>query len=591
DMPFVGLMTIGMCFFMMAVFGRDRDKPADKLTYGLSLGWMSLLCVPQISLVLVGLSRWRGGSVTWMETFTGEAWRVLAFGGALLVASMALLLVGIWKGRRGDEQGRATQKWFALGGLGTLWAPLLVVLVIILIGGAPSLDNLAGWFKWGPTQAALYTSCFGAAIFACFYWPNVERRRVYLITFYVFIGLASLAKGLLGFMLPGAVLFFYILITREWGMLKKVDLHIGIPVFVAVAFPWYAAMLVRHTEGFWNRFFVHDHFKRFSSGVHQLDTGSFEHFIRWLGYGMFPWTAFIPAALGSFFSGRGLKMEDDRARASLMLLLWVVVAFTLFSLSSTKFHHYVFPVVPPMAMLIAIALDDALDAELPNAWPLYLVGVGVLGVVAWDMIQDPKALKDLFTYKYDRKWDEAWNSGFRWALFGLSALSALGALLWLVRHRRIRRIGLGIMTAGGVGLLIFSLDVYMPAVSSTWSQKGVWDAYYEQCTNTDGPPGAHWTKRFCEEPIIAYKLNWRGETFYSRNEVIPIRDDDDFDHFIDEIGEDPFYGIMEMSRYRGQFRRELPEHFKDRTCVTYDENLKFKLIKIPCDEDDPDRVE
>ena len=83
----------------------------------------------------------------------------------------------------------------------------------------------------------------------------------------------------------------------------------------------------------------------------------------------------------------------------------------------------------------------------------------------------------------------------------------------------------------------------------------------------------------------------RGETFYTQNEVIPIRDDDDFDHFLAEIGDGTFYGIMEESRYRGGFQRDLPKRFKGKACMTYDGNLKFVLVKVPCAKDDPQRVD
>lgn len=591
DMPFVGLMTVGLCFFLMAMFGKDRDKPADKFSYLLAFGWTGIIAIPQVVLVLVGLSRWRGGPNSFMQSFTSPTWQGIVFGGVILGVGAALFIFGLWKGREETERARKMRKWFSLGGLGVVWAPLLVLLGIILVSGSTFAKDLNGWFVWGPTQAAIYATAFAVAVYLAFARPIVERRRVYLMAFYVFIGLATMAKGLLGFMLPGAVFFFYILITREWRMLKKVDLHIGIPIFVAVAFPWYAAMLIRHTQGFWNRFFVHDHFKRLASGVHQIDTGSFEHFLRWLGYGLFPWVAFLPATLGHFLAGKRLKMEDDRGRATLMLILWTMVGFTLFTLSSTKFHHYIFPVVPTLAMLIALALDDALDRELPHPWPLYFVGIGVLGVVMWDLIDDPELLKNLFTYKYDRKWDAAWNPGFRWAIFGVSVPAAIGTVLFLVRNRLVRRISLAMIFASGLAFAVFSLDVYMPGISSTWSQEGLWDAYYSQCTRTDGPPGAHRFKRFCEQPAIAYKLNWRGETFYTQNEVIPIRDDDDWDYFIEQDGDQTFYGIMEWSRYRGGFQRALPQRFKGKACVTYDENIKFVLVKVPCAADDPDRVD
>lgn len=591
DMPFVGLMTVGLCFFMMAMFGKDRERPADWFSYGLSLGWIALLVIPQLSLVLVGLSRWRGAANPFMQMFTTPVWQGVAFGGTLLGLGAASVLVGLWLGREGTDKARRRRFISAMVGLAVVWLPLLVMLVIILVNSPNLARDSNGWFVWGPTQAAIYATCFGFAIYWCFARPVVERRRVYLLAFYTFIGLASLAKGLLGFMLPGAVLFFYILLTREWRMLKKVDLHVGTAVFVAVAFPWYAAMLVRHTHGFWNRFFVHDHFKRLASGVHQIDTGSFEHFIQWLGYGLFPWTAFLPAALANFFTGDGLDMEDDRGRATLMLILWATIGFTLFTLSSTKFHHYIFPVVPPLAMLIALAIDDALDRDIPEPWPIWFAGIGIFVVIAWDIIQDPQSLKNLFTYKYERKWDYAWNESFQWAVFGIFIPAMIGSILFLARNRVLRKVSLGAVFLTSVAFAVFSLDVYMPKISSTWSQKGVWDAYYEQCTPLDAPPGSHEFKRYCEEPTIAYKLNWRGETYYTQNEVIPIRDDDDFDHFLEEVGDGTFYGIMEMGSFNGSFQRSLPERFKGKGCVVYDGNLKFVLAKVPCAPDDPHRVD
>lgn len=590
DMPFVGLMTVGICFFMMAVFGKDREEPADKFSYSLTFGWVGLVCIPQIILILVGLSSWRGSTNPFMEAFTSPQWQGILFGGVLLGLGTLLLLVGLWKGRPNTVRARSIRSRFALAALGVVWVPLVVVLGIALANGSNAAKALEGWYVWGPTQAAQYMSLFALAIYLVFSRAIVERRRVYLVGFYTFVALATMAKGLLGFMLPGAIFFIYLLITREWRLLKKVDLHIGIPVFIAVCFPWYAAMLIRHTKGFWTRFFVHDHFKRFSGGVHQIDTGSFEHFARWIGYGLFPWFAFVPATFGYLFSGRGMKMEDDRGRATLMLLIWAALGFMLFTLSSTKFHHYIFPVVPPLAMLIALAIDDALDRELPHPWPLYFVGIGVLALVGWDLVGDPELLKNLFTYKYQRKWMVDLNPGFRWWIFAAGALSLVGMTLFLMRNRLLRRVGLGTVMAAAFGFAIFCIDIYMPAISPTWSQKGLWDAYYAQCTRVDGPPGAHRFKKFCEEPAIAFKLNWRGETYYTQNDVLPMSDSDDFEYFLKQNGDGSFYAIMEYSSFRGSFQRELPKRFKGKSCITNDTNIKFALVKVPCAADDPDRI-
>lgn len=593
DMPFVGLMTAGLAFFMMGVFGRDRDEPADLFHYLLTFGWIAVVTIPQFTLILAGLSRWRGKTNSVMQVVAEPPLQGVIIGGVLLGLAAFVGAFSIFVGHRvSGEEGRKRRFKIALAALGILWVPLLALLISILAVSSSLPHDLLGWFSWGPTQAALYASLFGLAIYLSIARPIVERRRLHLLAFYVFIGLATLAKGLLGFLLPGAVLFFYILLTREWRLLKDVELLRGIPVFIAVTFPWYAAMLVRHSAGFWNRFFIHDHFKRFASGVHQLDTGSFEHFAKWLGYGLFPWAGFVPAALARFFSGKGLSEGDDQSRATLFLLLWAVIAFTLFTLSSTKFHHYIFPAVPPLAMLVGLALSDAFDRDVPSPWPLYLLAIPIIGFLTWDIADEPQILKNLFTYKYDREWDDSgWDVLFRRSTIGLAIPMVAGTALLLARNRLLKRVGVGLLVAASTAFTLFCLDVYMPKVSETWSQKGVWDYYYAKCTPTDGPPGVRVDKRYCEEPAIAFKLNWRGENFYTQNEVIPIRDDDDFTHFVNEIGDRTFYGIMEYGRYRGEFQRKLPARFKGKACIVYDENVKFLLAKVPCGPNDPERAE
>jgi 4-amino-4-deoxy-L-arabinose transferase-like glycosyltransferase len=563
--------------------------------------------------LFAGLLRWRGhpGNPV-MQNLTRPPELGIAVGGIPLLLGAVLTGVGLYIGRTETDWARKRRRWLAWTALAVTWLPLVGILVAAVLNSpSPSTERAAnGWWVWGPTQVAIYGTCFVTAIYLTVAKPDRERRTLYMLVFYLCTALATLSKGLLGFLLPGAVLFFYILLTREWRILKRAELIPGTLLFIAAGVPWYAGMLIEHTQQFWQRFFVHDHFKRLASGVHQIDTGSFEHFIRWLGYGLFPWSALVPAAFGQFFTGRGLRVDNDRGRARFLLLVWAALAFTLFTLSSTKFHHYTFPVVPPLALLVALAIDDALDREVPEPWPLYLVGSGVLVLVAWDMIYDPQVIKDMFTYKYERKWDgDAWNSQFRFWLTIISIPGMLGTVWLLVRNRVVRRISFGLIFLSALGMTIFGLNYYMPEISSTWSQKGVWDAYYSHCNRIAVPEDpakreqlcaetGNWKicehydekKRYCEEEAIAYKLNWRGETFYTQNEVLPLRDDQDWDSFIDRRDRQPFYGIMQRGRYHGGFKRSLPDRLKGDSCIVFKRNIKFILIKVPCTEEDEERA-
>src|SRR5690606_36102693 len=190
----------------------------------------------------------------------------------------------------------------------------------------------------------------------------------------------------------------------EWKRLLEFEIPRGILAFIAVGVPWYASMLILHENAYFQRFFVHDHFKRLASGVHAIDDGTIEHFIHWLGYGLWPWAALVPAAVIRLGMGRSLLMRDDRSRAPLLIAIWAILSFTLFSLSSTKFHHYTCPVVPPLALLVALLIADIYDGKMKRYFPLAVGSVVVLVLIGLDVYEDPRHWKNLFTYKYDRAW-------------------------------------------------------------------------------------------------------------------------------------------------------------------------------------------
>ncbi|NWP01112.1 4-amino-4-deoxy-L-arabinose transferase, partial [Escherichia coli] len=50
---------------------------------------------------------------------------------------------------------------------------------------------------------------------------------------------AVLSKGLVGLILPGAVLVLYTLIARDWALWKRLYLVSGLVIFFAIVTPWF----------------------------------------------------------------------------------------------------------------------------------------------------------------------------------------------------------------------------------------------------------------------------------------------------------------------------------------------------------------
>lgn len=576
---------------------------------------------------------------------------------------------------------------------------------------------------------------------------DLAVRRTWFLVFAIMAGLATLGKGLLGFMLPGFILVVYLLVVNGWRSLPAIGVVRSLIAFSVVTLPWYVAMFVKHGNAFYTRFFVHDHFNRLGTGVHQIDSGTFEHFLKWLGIGFFPWVAFVPLVLigAARIRLKTLRRED---RMTLFVFLWFFLSYLLFTIAKTKFHHYIFPALPPMAVLagktifefirddandtlkrwiwlgstlvfaalsvVAFNLNDgmpyaiaslamvigsagfllgtlwthkhppqpaftsltwgtdgnaiplaleisqssaAVESESvdsapepatqsvqegpvrnesgpPVAWKAIwfkasiLAAVGIFVAVSLNLQDDEQLFRNLFTYKYDRqlpthlpqdedavttdeppaaceadascpmghaclpKWhckgnqtscegdddcgeggtclrqgacDNSWTSSrffrfttpsVRWALTesGLHYENFLwfilfwgaGAMLLLL-VRRLRWVAMTMLLIMGAGQTAWGLSHYLPMLSPHWSQKYVFENYYEQCgddlqhkeveayqpiimSDLGKALGGealynyfHATsKRVCPFNITSWLIVWRGETYYSYNELMPL---------------------------------------------------------------------
>jgi len=332
-------------------------------------------------------------------------------------------------------------------------------------------------------------------------------RQHYLFLFYLMCGVAMMAKGLPGPVLPGLAILGYILATGEWRMILQAEIPRGIVVLALVSLPWYHGMLVRSGRGFWNEFFVHHHLKRIGSGVHG-DKGTFEYFVNQLAFALYPWTALIPAAIARAIGWNKPRSNVERAR--LFVAIWALAFFTLFSISVTKFHHYIFPAVPPLAILVAIWIDDLLEGRV-RAVPLIIaVSAVFFFFVARDLALNPKRLIWLYVYNYGRAWPQGYEYGGWLTGIGIAALLCVGALA----VARLRRWAVGGLAVVAVFMTWFSLNKYMVELGPHWSQKEVLKTYYQL---RSGP----------EEELMAWQMNWRGETFYTKAQVGVAMSSDD----------------------------------------------------------------
>jgi hypothetical protein len=235
-------------------------------------------------------------------------------------------------------------------------------------------------------------------------------------------------------------------------------------------------MFLKDGRGWFNEYFNHHMFNRFGRGVHG-DRGTFDYFASQIGIGMWPWIALLPAALATVLLTGGRHSNEGRVR--LLVGIWAIAGVATFCASETKFHHYILPAVPALAMLIAFWLDDYIQGRVKAASLMILAGVPIIGLIARDFSGEQKQLIELFIYRYDRPWPsgEPWfvdaSSPFLW--FGL----AFALILAVMAFFRTRVLGAILMLAAALGFAGWAMNAYMGAAAPHWGQRELHRTYYQ----------------------------------------------------------------------------------------------------------------
>ncbi len=191
-------------------------------------------------------------------------------------------------------------------------------------------------------------------------------------------GLATLAKGPLGLLLPGLVLAGYLLATREWRSVREFLSPGAVAAFLLVAAPWYVAILLDQGSHFVDVFILNHNVQRFTSTIHN-HPGPFWYYLPVLLAGFFPWSGLAVPGL--------LRTSVRESRADLFVLLWLLLPLVFFSLAASKLPGYILPCVPPLAILMGRAADRLVkEGATPQRWlsgrVTALVGLVLGGLVA-----------------------------------------------------------------------------------------------------------------------------------------------------------------------------------------------------------------
>ncbi|MYN38889.1 phospholipid carrier-dependent glycosyltransferase [Duganella sp. FT109W] len=248
------------------------------------------------------------------------------------------------------------------------------------------------------------------------------EQRNWMLLCWAGMALAVLAKGLIGVVLPGAVLVLYTLLSRDIAIWKRLHLGKGLLLFFAIATPWFVLVALQNPEQP-HFFFIHEHWERFFLKTHHRE-GAWYYFLLLLIPGVMPWFGLLPQALV-----QGVRRAPGVFQPKLLLVIWAVFITFFFSYSSSKLPGYILPVFPALAMLIASYLESASRLNRMLAAGLLLL-LGVAGLVAL-----PHWIGSAPRHPDERALLEAYQP---WVL-SAAIVAAAGGALAIFHARQLRR--------------------------------------------------------------------------------------------------------------------------------------------------------
>jgi 4-amino-4-deoxy-L-arabinose transferase-like glycosyltransferase len=160
--------------------------------------------------------------------------------------------------------------------------------------------------------------------------------------------LGMLAKGLIGVVLPGGVLFFWVVLTGRWRSLAVLLWPPAVVFFFVLAVPWFWFMQQKF-PGFFDYYFIHQQFERFVG--ESFNNPQPVWFYIPVVFGMtLPWSLGLIGIMNRTF------WKSPGATLGVLMVIWFFLILVFFSIPASKLIGYTVPALVPLAVLVAEGL-------------------------------------------------------------------------------------------------------------------------------------------------------------------------------------------------------------------------------------------
>ncbi len=294
------------------------------------------------------------------------------------LSAIALIILGFYTLRYFGFTNSKTKDFSAQKNHRQLWLAACIGSALIGL----NLQTII-WGRMGVSDMLL-SGCMGSALFCFFlgYASEVKSNKLTVIkeqlqlpnkwylSFYILTGLAVLAKGPVGVVLPGLIIFcFLVYVNQFWSVVREIRLLWGITIFLVITVPWYVLVILENGQSYIDSFFGYHNFERFTDVVNGHDAPWYFYFIIVLAL-FAPWSVYLPLGImrSRWWQYNYWRKQPRQYHLKIFAFWWFICIFVFFSISVTKLPSYVLPLIPAAAILVALLWSDAITQHGEGKW-------------------------------------------------------------------------------------------------------------------------------------------------------------------------------------------------------------------------------
>ncbi len=203
-----------------------------------------------------------------------------------------------------------------------------------------------------------------------------DKGSLCIYGFYIGMGLATLVKGPVGFILPLLVSLVYLLLLKDWKAMKRMRLLTGMILFIVIVLSWYLPAVLKGGQDFLDQTLFHQTIERFAKGTSHVRPPYY--YLSNFPVDFLPWFLFLPGAIVYVLS----KRRERISKEFLFLLVWFAAIFLFFSFSRGKRAIYLLPLYPAASLMVGRFWEDYVSGSsrfsVREIWitlPVYLLSV------------------------------------------------------------------------------------------------------------------------------------------------------------------------------------------------------------------------